>query len=143
MHARGDSMKYTDPSGHVPYPITIRSFAPSAYFGGGFHRDNRGYSASDNVTARVHQQLNVDTDHTVINATAWSSPSFHWLLPSFQATAIPASNISELWKTENGSSRFFSFNSHYAGSNPLTPGAPSIDVFSQFFVTEDRDNSIT
>jgi hypothetical protein len=140
MFVRGNPMKYTDPSGHEPYPITVRSFAPFPWFGGGFHGDDRGYSTEADVSARVHQQIHFDTDITTISASAWSDPTYHRLIPSFQRTAVPDNQISTLTTSENGGSRTFSFNAHYAGANPLTPGAPTIDVFSGITIVEDRQS---
>jgi hypothetical protein len=50
---------YVDASGHIPYPITIRSFAPFDYFGFGYNGDNRGYSTSANVTSKAEQKINL------------------------------------------------------------------------------------
>lgn len=64
-----------------PYPITIRGFAPFKHFGFGYHGDNRGYSTG-NVSARVHQVINFDTDKTSITTNAWSSPTWKTSDPS-------------------------------------------------------------
>ena len=69
-------LSFIDPDGRIPYPITIRSFAPFKTFGGGFHGDNRGYTTGS-ATARVHQVINLDTDKSTNSAKAWSSPTSH------------------------------------------------------------------
>ena len=69
-----NSIMVLDPTGQVPYPITIRAFAPFDDFGFGYHGDgaNRGYSnvpSSKNgtgPTARLHQLINFDTDLNTI-----------------------------------------------------------------------------
>lgn len=129
-------------SSNIPYPITIRSFAPFEYFGGGFHGDgaNRNYTLDPNATARVHQRIEFDTDSTTLQTNAWSSPTFHSLYPDFQMTETPAIEIGDFNIIENGTSKTFNFDTHYAGANPLTPGAPSIDVFSDFSITENKAN---
>ena len=50
-------INFIDKDGRIPYPITIRGFAPFKEFGYGFHGDGRGYSTSSKVTARVHRLL--------------------------------------------------------------------------------------
>jgi RHS repeat-associated protein len=140
MYVRGNPLAYVDFSGHTPYPITVRSFAPFPWFGGGFHGDDRGYSTDVNATARVHQQIAFDTDQTTVSAIAWSDPTYHRFLPGLKQTEVPDSAISKLLIAENSSSRVFSFEAHYAGANPLTPGAPAIDVFSGITITENRQS---
>ncbi len=61
---------YIDVSGHIPYPITVRSFAPFVEFGGGYNGDNRGYSTSSSVTSKVEQQIDFDTDRTGLTVSA-------------------------------------------------------------------------
>jgi len=64
-------IKFFDPNGEFPYPITIRSFHPAAGFGSGgfglgqnFSGDNRGFSnvVSMDVTARVHHTVTADPE---------------------------------------------------------------------------------
>ena len=128
-----------DPDGRIPYPITIRGFAPFIVFGFGFHGDGRGYSTG-NVSARVHQKINFDTDKTTINTSAWSSPSSHSLNPNYKKTATPSVNFTgDFTINQNGDNKKFGFGSHVAEANPLTPpGSPNIDIFSNFSVTENK-----
>ena len=131
-------INFIDPDGRIPYPITIRAFAPFKTFGGGFHGDNRGYS-TDNVSARVHQKINFDTDKTKITTKAWSSPSWHKWNPSFKRTSTPLVNFEgDFTIKKNGDVKTFDFGTHVSGSNPLTPGAPNIDVFSDFSISENK-----
>lgn len=133
------TLTYIGTNSKIPYPITIRSFAPFKNFGGGFHGDKRGFSTSDKATARVHQKINFDTDKTAITTNAWSSPTWHKWNPSFSRTAKPDVEFTKDFTIDkNGSSKTFDFGTHYAGANPLTPGAPNINVFSDFSITEDK-----
>lgn len=133
-------INFIDPDGRIPYPITIRAFAPFNYFGGGFHGDgaNRGFTTSSSATARVHQLINFDTDKTKISAKAWSSPTEHRLWPG-SSTGDPSIKFTDGFKiSRSGDSRTFDFGTHAAGSNPMIPGSPPIDVFSDFSITEDK-----
>lgn len=137
-------LNFIDPDGRIPYPITIRSFAPFKSFGGGFHGDNRGfsntrsYSDGRGPTARVHQVINFDTDKSKISASAWSSKTSHKLLPG-SLTAKPTVKFLDGFKTKtSGDSKTFMFGTHSAGANPMVPGSPNIDVFSEFSITENK-----
>jgi hypothetical protein len=130
---------YIDPSGRIPYPITIRAFAPFKTFGFGFHGDDRGYTTGD-ATARVHQKINFDTDKTQIKTTAWSSPTWKANNPSNHKTATPKVQFDGDFTINNsGDNKTFGFGTHVAAANPLTPrGTPDIDVFSNFSITENK-----
>jgi RHS repeat-associated protein len=129
-------IRYRDYDGQIPYPITVRSFAPFSNFGLGFHGDNRGYSTSASATARVHQRLNFETDKNYLTGSSWSSPTWHTLLPSYQRTATAKFDISS-FNSENNS---FNFSTHASAGNPITPksGTPDIDVFSDFSITSQK-----
>jgi hypothetical protein len=135
---------YVDASGHIPYPITIRSFAPFDYFGFGYEGDNRGYSSDPSVTARVHQKIDFDTDKTSVSESTWSSPSRHCgITCSDPKTGIPRSNVIEpLSITTNAAGKQFAFKTWYGGANPLAPSpegtTPEIDVFSEFTIVENK-----
>ncbi len=132
-------VRFRDYDGQIPYPITVRSFAPFSSFGFGYHGDNRGYSASASVTARVHQQINFDTDKSGISARAWSSPTFRTDNPSGAKTANSFVDFTENLSISNsGDARRFNFGTHSAGSNPDIKGSPDIDVFSNFSITNNK-----
>jgi RHS repeat-associated protein len=130
-------LSYIDPDGRIPYPITVRSFAPFNYFGGGFHGDgaNRGFTTSSTATARIHQTINFDTDKTQLKTNVWSSPSSHRFLPG-TITGSPTVSIDNFTIANNGDSKTFNFGTHSKGSNPFIPGSPNIDVLSNFSITE-------
>ena len=139
-YAFNNPIRFIDIAGLIPYPITIRSFAPFKSFGGGFHGDNRSYSTNKNATARVHQRIDFDTDKTTLKASAWSSPTWHTAAPGFKRTAKPDIKIEEgsFKINQSGDNKNFEFATHHSGANPLTPGAPNIDVFSSFSITENK-----
>jgi RHS repeat-associated protein len=126
-------LRYRDYDGQIPYPITVRSFAPFSSFGYGFHGDNRGYSTNSTASARVHQKLNFDTDKNYLTGSSWSSPTWHNAFPSYQKTAIPDFEITSFSKGNNQ----YNFSTHVASANPLTPenATPDIDVFSNFSIS--------
>lgn len=132
---------YIDPDGRVPYPITIRGFAPFKEFGFGFHGDDRGYSTGD-VSARLHQKINFDTDKSSISTNAWSSPSWRTSDPSNSKTAEASASITNnLQISDNCESTTFCFGTSSAAGNPLTPKAltPDINIFSDFSITENKN----
>lgn len=133
-----------DQDGRIPYPITIRSFAPFTKFGFGFHGDGRSYSnkpsyaAGAGPTARAHQRIMFDTDKTDMTAYAWSSKTY-MSDPNDSKTAKPEISFSGLRITKSGDNKTFEFGTHSAAANPKTPpGTPDIDVFSDFSITENK-----
>ena len=130
-------INFIDPDGRIPYPITIRAFAPFNYFGYGFHGDgkNRGFTTSSTATARVHQRINFDTDKTTLKTNIWSSPTSHRLIPG-SLTETPSVSIGKFSIAKNGDSRTFKFDTHSKGANSMAPNSPNIDVFSNFSITE-------
>lgn len=146
-YAFNNPLRFIDIGGLIPYPITIRSFAPFKSFGFGFHGDNRGYSntpSSSNgqgPTARVHEKIYFDTDKTSASAKVWSSPSYRAGNPDGAETGKPTVKFTKgLSIKSNGDEKTFEFGTHSAGSNPKTPQSvtPNIDVFSDFSITENK-----
>ena len=132
-------LRYRDYDGQIPYPITVRSFAPFKDFGFGYHGDNRGYSTSSNASARVHQRINFDTDRNFVIANAWSSPTYKVNNPSGAKTAFPTVEFtSDLSISKSGNAKTYAFGTHSAGANPDIKGSPDIDVFSNFSIAENR-----
>jgi len=108
-----------DVDGLIPYPITIRSFAPFEYFGGGFHGDNRGYSLNEKASARVHQKIYFDTDKSMLPIDCFSDLSWHYLNPSNRKTATPNCGLEYFIIKKSGDIKEFSFKTYYSASNPL------------------------
>ncbi len=136
-------IKFFDPDGKFPYPVTVRSFAPTGSFSGargmGFQDDHRGYSANQNVTSRISQTYTVDpTKRTVIGGTPTSSDTKR------NGQTRNATNTTDEGKVDKKSFSKNSFGSdvatvdaHFTGSNPAFHGvAPDIEVKSQVTLSE-------
>jgi RHS repeat-associated protein len=148
VYCINNPLVFIDPNGEYPYPITIRSFHPSAGFGGAllgpglgknFSGDNRGFSnvVSKDVTARVHHTVTADPEKGTLSYSkenTFSSPSHH---PYYgEATGSPTGYAT---KTSAGDGAM-SFETGYAGANPLVPGpTPDIDIKSFFNVIQTKD----
>ena len=141
-------LMFIDPTGAIPYPITIRSFAPFSSFGFGFHGDNRGYSNTPSYakndqgpSARAHQRILFDTDKSGISAYGWSSPTYRSGSPGDAERATPEISFTKGLKiTTADDVKSFEFGTHSAVANPKTPSGftPNIDVFSDFSITENK-----
>lgn len=141
-------LMFIDPTGAIPYPITIRSFAPFSSFGFGFHGDNRGYSNipsyaknDQGPSARAHQRILFDTDKSSISAYGWSSPTYRSGSPGDAERATPEISFTKGLKiTTAGDVKSFEFGTRSAAGNPKTPSGftPNIDVFSDFSITENK-----
>ena len=141
-YARANPLRYVDPSGHVPYAFTIRSFAPFEWFGLGFHGDDRGYSSAEGASSRVHQRIVLDTDINQLEESSWSDPTYNQIAPDWRFTGVPESQTSDFVTNHVGNVRGFSFRSHYAGPNPhpFTLGiSPPIDVSASIVLVENKD----
>ena len=140
QYSWNNPINLADASGLYPYTFHVRSFAPFKDFGGGFHGDNRGYSTSTDsrTTSRVQQQFTLETDDgSISGASTWSNSTDHPAWPGDPKTATPSGSVSA---TTNGDGNF-GVSAEYAGSNPLMFGAaPDINVFSNFSISENRDN---
>jgi RHS repeat-associated protein len=135
-------IKFIDPDGRIPYPITIRAFAPFDHFGGGYNGNgaNRGYTTDANASAKVHQRINFDTDKSSMTLSAWSSPTTHVATPGFYKTESPTARfVGNYDISKIGDYKRFEFGTHVEGSNPMFPMAPPIDVFSEFAITENKE----
>jgi hypothetical protein len=134
---------YVDASGHIPYPITIGSFAPFKDFGGGYHGDERGYSTKPDLSSKVTQSIAFDTDKGTIRTSAYSHPSWRVANPEDKRTRTPRVQItSQVSIKASSDSESFSFSTWYGGSNPFVWYAPAvateIDVFASFNIVENK-----
>ena len=138
-YAANNPISFIDYQGLFPYPVTIRSFHPHSTFGGGFGGDSRGFYATHNpnITSRVSHTVIADAAKgTVVSGGTFSNESHHPILGTDQET--PSSYISGI----ESSGSTLSFETGYEGTNPLTPGAPAIDILGNFSITEDIDAGI-
>lgn len=130
-------IRFLDFDGMWPFPVHVRSFAPSKEFGGWFSGDNRGYSTSSTATSRVAQSFTVDpTKGSVTDLQTSSSPSHHPILGTATAKDDRGSITNFTTSEEDGKSTV-SFTASMASHNPLVPGSPDIDVHTNFVLTED------
>jgi RHS repeat-associated protein len=141
------------------FTVTTRSFAPFETFGGGYHGDNRGFSASDHVTSRVTQSTTftmsgqqvsneAHCDPTagyglfplVISPLAW--PSNTYSIDEQQGSEILnagsvvrgvaiARSTANVTPIPGG----VSIDQSYAANNPVVTPSPDIDVQNHVEIT--------
>ena len=132
---------FIDPNGQFPYPVQIRAFAPvNAFIGTGFHDDGRGFSARNDVTSRIKQQVTIDPSaKTVTGGQPTSDPT---KIGSLSMTASNKGGVDgspKFFKNSQGSN-VASVNASFEGSNPFFLGAaPNIDVKSAITLSENTE----
>lgn len=140
-------LKFVDPDGEYPYPVTVRAFAPTGAFSGakgmGFGDDKRGYSANSNASSRISQTYTVDPSAKTVSGGTPVSSDTKW-----QGHNVGNATASNDGKDDNASFSKNSFGSsvatvdaHFKGSNPAFKGmAPDIEVQSRVTLSENIDN---
>ena len=139
LPVRGDVPDATSPGEVV---VVTRSFLPGAEFGGGFHGDDRGFTADPDVTCRIRAGVLLDTGGPAVRATEAGGRSDETrndvghlvaetlvrgndllapdtATPTIRASARPVATGTRV-------------DLDYAGANPLVSGSPDVDVHSHF-----------
>ena len=142
-------LSFIDPNGLYPYPVIIRSFHPSASFGGskmgpGFGKDysgdNRGFSTSSSKTARITHRVVADPQAGTVtyagsgkNGT-FSNESHH---PYYSPkTDTPNGYVGSIETDKNS----VSFITGYDGTNPIAIGpTPDIDIDAKLSLVQNGD----
>ena len=133
----------SDPVGANPsYSIYQRCFAPWEKFGNYFkwvyHGDDRGFSLSDDVTARVASKITVTLEGKLTYKDAYCDETIEYnsrgeitgrdrATPSFLVTGPRKSGTDVRVRT------------HLWGSNPLITGAPPIEWMGDFTISNHID----
>jgi RHS repeat-associated protein len=142
VYNMNNPLRYIDPDGAFPYPVTVRSFAPIGSFKGtGFHDDGRSYSTRSDVTSRISQTYTIDPSARAISGgTPVSSPTiFETPIGTFSKTATDEGSVNAVF-SKNKSGNIANVNSEFEGSNPFFFGvAPDIEVASNIQLTENLD----
>lgn len=116
--------------------VYVRSFHHLPLFGGGFHGDGRSFSADLSDTARIHSGAVLrrgEEGLALARSGGRSSPTSHAV--GGLATSSPRLDASARPSADG----FTELQLDYAGSNPLLPGAPDIDVHAQIGLREDGE----
>ena len=148
-YAMNNPVNMVDPDGRFPYPVTIRSFHPSASFGGfngywltpalgrNFGGDGHGFSLNSSATARVTHTVTADPQKGTANYTGrgkggtTSNLSTHPYM--YPKADVPDGYLGGVQSGNNS----VSFTTGYNGTNPLAFGpTPDIDVDAMLKLTQ-------
>jgi len=128
-------LKYIDPTGAIPYPITIRSFHPGKTFGGGFGGDSRGFSHRSSAISRISHTVIADAAAGTLSYNSENTSSSRSHHPIFGSDVADPKGYASPPSSEGNT---LSFETGYAGKNPLVP-SPEINVEAGLSITEDLD----
>lgn len=113
------------------YVLNVRSYAPFARFGGGFEGDNRGPSTSKTATSRLAVEIMFNTQSGQVGKPMATSSGTQWLPLGIRGMAEPRVTLVSTSRVPKG----VSITVDLAGSNPLVPGAPDIDLHATLWFT--------
>ncbi len=139
-YAFNNPARFIDKDSLFPYPVTVRSFAPTgSLVGTGFNDDARGFSGSSNVSSRITQTTTIDpTAGTVTGATPTSSDTrWNGVYAGNATNRSDEGGVDQTFQSQNDGTNILSVDEHYSGSNPALFGyAPTIAVNSSITLTE-------
>ncbi len=138
VYSMNNPIRLFDANGAVPYRFVVRAFVPTPTFAWGWGGDDRGFSASFYASSRLHHYAALETDDGSIMTWGFQGVSKHPVLGSEQGEpTLSATTIAPVNEDRNGS-RTFHFMLKTAGSDPLVPGAPDVDLNTEIVITENK-----
>lgn len=106
------------------FGLVLRAYAPFAWFGGAFRGDNRGPTTSARVTSRIKSWVDFDPVAGTVGLAHAKSDASHWIVGTYAEIGMPVSRVANVQRSKDA--RYFELRA--AGSNPLVPPAPPIDM---------------
>jgi RHS repeat-associated protein len=139
-YAYDNPIRFVDYEGAFPFPVTVRSFAPTgSLVGTGFNDDNRNFSASNNVSSRITQTTTIDPTAGTVNGSTPTSSDTHWngIYTGNATNSSDEGGVDKIFSSRDDGTDEVSVNEHYSGSNPALLGfAPPIAVSSSITLSE-------
>ncbi len=149
--AENDVIRAIDLEGLEKYIIHMRSFAPWALFGNilpgqkPYSGDNRGFSVStaSDVTSRIYQNVTVDIGAgKIVGDFSTKSNDSHGPILFYGPHGSDNATSGDVGKAQYadlGNGTGGALTTEMSGTNPLTPGAPSIRWASNLNLLYDKD----